>query len=182
MRSHTTACGQDSFGYVHSPQVFGRSFLAYQNHFFASVFPFFGFVGEEYDTPAGSTRRSRQTFGNNVSFFQSFFIEYRMEQLVQFSRFLTQQSCFFIDHTLFQHIDSHFHHSGSGTFSVTGLQHPQLTVLDGEFHILHIVEVVFQFFLYSVQIGISLRHSFFQRRIFRSTFFFGNTLQFSPTA
>ena len=47
------------------------------------------------------------------------------EQLVQFSRFLTQQSCFFIDHTLFQHIDSHFHHSGSGTFSVTGLQHPQ---------------------------------------------------------
>jgi hypothetical protein len=46
----------------------------------------------------------------------------------------------------------------------TGLQHPQLAVLDGEFQVLHVAVMVFEPVEDGDQLGKGIRHQLFQRR------------------
>ena len=80
-----------------------------------------------------------------------------------------------------QQVDCVFNHCSTGTFSVTGLQEPQFSFLHGEFHILHIMIMVFQLCLQFVQLPIDFRHGFFHWRIFGDAVFFWNTSTFRPT-
>ena len=143
--------------------------------------PLSSIVGIENNTSRSRSRRCSQSFGNQFSFFQSFFVEYRVKQFIQTDRINTENRCFFIDHSLTKHINSNFHHCSTGTFTITGLQEPQFTFLYGKFHILHVFIVIFEFCLDSVQFFINRRHCFFHRRIFCNTFSFGNIGQYCPT-
>jgi len=65
---------------MHTADVFRRSFVTDKNNFFAFGSPGFGIFSIKDGTADGSSRRSRQTSGNN--FFLGFRIKHRVQQLV----------------------------------------------------------------------------------------------------
>ena len=67
-----------------------------------------------------------------------------MQQGIQLLGLHAQDSLLLGDHALVHQITCDLQSSLSGTLAVTGLQHVQVAVLDGELHILHIAEVVLQ--------------------------------------
>ena len=144
--------------------------------------PLLSVICVENNLTAGSTRRCRQTLGNNFGFLQRILVKYRVQQLVQLLRLATQDSLFLTNHTFANKIHCDLHHGSTGTFAVTGLQEPELALLYGELHILHVAVVILQFLLNSVQFCVELRHSLFHRRILACTLLLAYTLQLSPTA
>ena len=82
-----------------------------------------------------------------------------MQQLVELLRLAAHDGGLLVDHTLVEQVDSDLHHSGTCTLTVTCLEEPELALLNGELHILHIVIVVLQLVLDTIQLGIDLRHS-----------------------
>ena len=144
VRSHTAADSQDTLRCLHAGDVFRRGFQTNQNNLFALCVPSFCIVSSEYDLTAGSTRGSTQTLAHRSSSLQSLGIELRVQQGVQVSR-IDHQNCFFFCLMAFIYeVASDLQSSLCGSLTVTALQHVQLLVLDSEFHILHVVIVVFQ--------------------------------------
>ncbi|MPN52521.1 hypothetical protein SDC9_200183 [bioreactor metagenome] len=85
-----------------------------------------------------------------------------MEQFIQLLCIAPFQGGFFINISLMEHIDSNLHHCRTGTFSTTGLQQPELTVLNGELKVLHILEIILQFLLHFNQFFCTLGQSLFE--------------------
>ncbi len=181
VRSHTSTGSQDTFGDSHTRQVLRRGLDTNHHHTFAGSMPFGSVISEEYNLTSCSTRRSRKTTSQDFCFFQSILVKYRVEQFIQLIRFNAHQGCLFVNHTLTKQIHSNLHHGSTRTFTVTCLEEPKLTFLNGELHVLHIFIVIFQFCLKRIQFVIDFRHSFFHRRIFCCTFFFAYSGQLSPT-
>ena len=93
-------------------------------HFLSGSMPFGGIISEEDNLTGCSARRSRKTASQYFRLFQSRFIEYRVKKFIQFVRFYTHQSSLFINHALTEQVHCDFHHSRTGTFTVTSLQEP----------------------------------------------------------
>ena len=144
VRSHTTADSQDTLRCLHAGDVFRRGFQTNQNNLFALCVPGFCIVSSEYDLTAGSTRGSTQTLAHRSSSLQSLGIELRVQQGVQVSRVDHQNSFFFCLVAFIYQVASDLQSSLCGSLTVPALQHEELLVFNGEFHILHVVIVVFQ--------------------------------------
>ena len=141
---HTAAHGEDALSHGHTAEVFGRCFDTNEYHFAFLFGPCFGFVGGEYDLAGGSTGGCGKTFSNDFGAFEGVFVEYGVEEFVEFLGLHTKQSGFFVDFAVAQQVHGDFHHSGAGAFTVASLEHPKFAVLDGEFHVLHIAVVLFE--------------------------------------
>ena len=68
-----------------------------------------------------------------------------------------------------QQIHSNLHHCSTCALTITCLQEPQLALLYGELHILHIAIVLLQFVLQSIQFLVELGHCLLHRRILGCT-------------
>ena len=134
----------------------------------------------EYNLTAGSTRRCRETLSDNLSLRESQLIEYWVQKLIELLRLTAEDSSLLINHTLVEEVHGNLHHSGTCTLTVTCLEEPELAFLYSELHVLHIVIVVLQFILESVELLVKLRHSLFHRRILGSTLLFRDTGTLSP--
>ena len=144
VRSHTATNSQDTLRCLHTGDIFRRGLQTNQDNLFALSVPSLCVVSSEYDLTAGSTRRCAQTLAHRSSSLQSLCIELRVQQSVQVSR-IDHQNCFFFGLVSFVYqVASDLQSCLSGSLTVTALQHIQLLVLNSEFHILHIVIVVFQ--------------------------------------
>ena len=144
VRSHTATNSQDTLRSLHTGDVFRRSFQTNQNNLFALSVPSFCIISSKYNLTASSTRRSTQTLADRCSSLQSLCIELRVEQGVEVSR-IDHQNSFFFGLVLFIYeVASDLESSLSGSLTIPALQHVQLLVFYCEFHILHIVIVVFQ--------------------------------------
>ena len=62
----------------------------------------------------------------------------RMQQLIQIVRGNTGQGSLFINQAFLNHLNGDTDSRLPRTFAVTGLEHIEFTVLDREFHVLHI--------------------------------------------
>ena len=142
--------------------------------------PLLSIVCMEYNLTASSTWRSRETLSDDLSLRESQLIEYRMQKFIEFLWLTAQDSSLLINHTLVEEVHGNLHHGGTCTLTVTGLEEPEFAFLYGELHILHIVIVVLQLILESVEFLIELRHSLFHRRILGSTLLFRDTCTLSP--
>ena len=127
--------------------------------------PFFSIVGKEYNLSAGSTRRCRQSAGKHASLLLSLLVEHRVEQLVELVGLATQQCCLLVNLALAQQVHGNLHHGRTGALAVSGLQEPQLAFLHGELHVLHVMVMLLQFVLKSVELCKNLGHGLFHRRI-----------------
>ena len=181
MAGHAAAHCEDALGHGHAAEVFGRSLDADEHHFALFLGPCLGIVGEEHDLAGGSARRCGKAFGNYCGAFEGSLVKNRVEKFVEFCRFHAQEGGLFVDSACAEEVHGYFHHSGTGAFAVTGLEHPELAVLNGEFHVLHIFVVVFELVGNSDKLGGAHRHRFLKRGIFRGTFIFRDALQGSPT-
>ena len=76
-----------------------------------------------------------------------------MEKLVEFLGLHTEEGGLLIDFACAEQLHGDSYHSSAGALSVTGLEHPELAVLDGELHVLHILEVSLKFVGDSDQLG-----------------------------
>ena len=67
-----------------------------------------------------------------------------MQQAVQLLGLYAQHGLFLGDHALVYQVNGDLQSGSSGALAVTGLQHIQLAVLDGELHILHVAVMLLQ--------------------------------------
>ena len=127
--------------------------------------PSLGIVGVEHNLTAGSTWAGGQPLSDDLGLSQGLLVEDGVQQLIELLGLATHDGGLLVDHALVQQVDGNLHHSSTCALTVTSLQEPELALLDGELHILHIVIVVFQLVLNTVQLGIDLRHGLLHRRI-----------------
>ena len=67
-----------------------------------------------------------------------------MEEFVEFLGFHTAEGCLFVDVACTEKVHGNLYHGSAGALAVAGLEHPELAVLDGELHVLHVAVIVFE--------------------------------------
>ena len=144
VRGHTAANCQDTLSSLHTLDVLGRGLKTNENYLFAcAALSLSVLSGEDYLT-ASSTGRSTQALAHGGSGLESLSVELRMEKCIEVSGVDHQNGLFLCSHTLVNEVASDLKSSLSCTLAVTGLEHIELAVLNGELHILHISVVVFK--------------------------------------
>ncbi len=146
----------------------------------AFVVPCLSVVGVEHDLSTTSTRACGKTLSDNLSGCEGLLVEYGVKEFVKFLRFATKDSGLFVDFAFVEEVNSDFHHCGTRTFAVTGLEEPKFAFLNGKFHILHVAVVVFEFLLDGVELSVNFRHCFFHRRILGHAVGFADAGAFCP--
>ena len=84
-----------------------------------------------------------------------------MEQFVKFIGLATLESCLLVNLTFCEQVHSNLYHGCTCTLAVTCLEEPELAFLNGKLHILHVVVVLLELVLQSVELCIDFRHSLF---------------------
>ena len=182
MACHTATHGKDALCNGHTAKVFGRGLDTHENDFLFLLCPCFRIVGKEYDLAGSGAWRCGKTLGHYERTLKGGLVEHRVEKLVEFLGLHTQKGGLFVDFTCAEKIHGDFHHSGTCTLAVTGLEHPEFAILDGELHVLHILVVVLKLMGDADKLCGTYGHSFLKRGIFCSTILFRDTLEGSPTA
>ena len=134
--------GEDAFGCDHACQVVGVGLPTDEHALAAFGCCSNGCIGGEYRLAHGSAGGCVQTAGQNV--IGSILVELGMEQLVELFGADALDGFLLGDQALFDHLDGDADGSGCGALAHAGLQHVQLALLDGEFDVAHVAEVVFQ--------------------------------------
>ncbi len=88
-----------------------------------------------------------------------------MQQLVERRRLDAADGFFLRDQPFLDHINGDLHGGAGGAFAGTGLEHPELAALDGEFQVLHVAIVVFQPPADRQEFAESFRHQLFHGRL-----------------
>ena len=143
---HTAANGQDTLGDLHADDVLGAGLETDQDDLLPGIVLdlLLGVLSREDDAAAGRSRRSGQALTNCLGSLQGSGIELRVQQGVELLGLNAQDSGLFIDNALVHQVAGDLQSSLGGTFAVTGLQHEELAILDGELHVLHIFVVVLE--------------------------------------
>ena len=130
----------------HALDVLRRGLQTDQNDLFAALAPHsVASSAVKYNFAAGSARRSGQARARSA--FAAFSASASNCGCSRASSCLgstLQNSLFFGDHAFVHQINGDFQSGGSGALAVSGLEHVELAVLNGEFHILHVAVVVFE--------------------------------------
>ncbi len=182
MAGHTAAHCKDALCHGHTTEVFRRCFDTDKDNFLFLFSPCLCIIGKENNLAAGCARRCGETLGNDEGALEGGFVEYRVEQLVEFLRLHAKESGLFVDFACTEQIHGDFHHGSAGALAVTCLEHPEFAVLDGELHVLHVLIVVFELVGDCNKLGCTCGHRFLERGIFCGAVFFGDALEGCPAA
>ncbi len=88
-----------------------------------------------------------------------------MQQLIQRHRIKTQQRVITADQTFFSHLHRHAQGGSGCPLSAARLQHIQLSLLDGEFKVLHVSIMRLKLGAHCIQLGKYRWHGLFHRHI-----------------
>ncbi len=156
MGGHATAGGEDPLGGVHPVDVLGRGLDPHQDHPFARLRPNLRFVGGEHHLPDRRPRGGGQPLGQHGALHRR--VEGGMEQLVQGLGGDPADRLLPADQPLLHHVAGDLHRRAGGALAATGLQHPELPVLDGELDVLHVPVVLLEALVDAHQRPVGLRH------------------------
>ena len=119
---HAAARGENALGHFHAVNIVGHGLFAHQDD--GSLGGLLdGIVGVEHDGSHRSSRRGRQTLGQQRKLLLRFRIEHRMQQLVELLRIDAQHRFLLVDQTFFHHLDGDAHRRRTRALAVAGLQH-----------------------------------------------------------
>ena len=156
----TAAHRQDALCILHALDVLGRGLETHQNDLFTGLAALGSLFGGEHDLTGSSTGGSGNTLADRHSLLQGSRVELRVQQHVEGLGVDLHQRLFLGDHTFVNEIAGDLDSSGSGTLAVTGLQHIELFVLDGELHVLHVAIVIFERLTNAEELLVNLRQHF----------------------
>ena len=86
-----------------------------------------------------------------------------MKDFIELGRRDSHYGRFLVYHPFFDHVHCHIQGCKTSPLSDTALEHPEFAVLDGEFDVLHVLEVVFKMHADSIELLIYFRHGFLER-------------------
>ena len=157
---HTAAHGQDALRNHHALDILGGGLQTDQDDLLhlAALYGVLGILSGEYHLAAGSAGGSRQALADDLGLLQRLSVKLGMQQAVQLLGLYAQHCLFLGDHALIHQVNGDLQGGGSGALAVTGLQHIQLAVLNGELHILHIAVMLLQTGGNVHKLLINLRH------------------------
>ena len=95
-----------------------------------------------------------------VSLLNRLGVKNRCQQLIQLVSWDSLHSGLPIDQFFTHHVASNVNRSNTCAFTITGLEHVNLTFFNGEFEVLHVREVRFKRMTNRIQFSICLRHDF----------------------
>ncbi len=144
VRGHTATNGEDTLSCLHTGDVLGRGLKTNENDFLALCCPFNCVVSGEYNLTASGSGRSAKTLAHGGSSLKCLCIELGVKKSVKVSG-VDHKNCFLLgSHTLVNEVACDLKSSLCGSLTVSGLEHEELTVLNGELHVLHISVMVFK--------------------------------------
>ena len=158
MRGYTTSRGENSFGGDHTAQVLRRRFDPGQHDFLSFIRTRDCLLCAENHVAGRSTRSRRQAAPDFLSLADGLPIENRSEQMREriggnpFHRVLLRDQFFL------HHVHGNTDGCVSCSFAVSRLQNVKAIVLDGEFEVLHVLEMLFEGRPYSHQCFVRGRH------------------------
>ena len=157
---HAAADGQDALRNLHADDIFGAGFQTNQNDLLPSFVLdlLFSIFSAEDNATAGRSRRSGQALADCFSSLQGSSVKLRVQQGIQLLGLNAQYSGALIDNALINEVAGDLQSSLCGALAVTGLQHKELAIFDGELHVLHILVVVFQAGCDLNELIVNLRH------------------------
>ena len=138
MAGHTAADSQDTLRGLHAGDVLGRGLKTDKDDLLASCLPSLGVVGGEDYLTASCAGGSAETLADRSSGLECLCVELGMEKGVEVSGLDHKNGLFLGSHSLVNEVAGNLESSLSGSLAVTGLEHEELAVLDGELHVLHI--------------------------------------------
>ena len=159
---HAAANGQDALCVVHALDIFRGGFQTDQNNLLALLAFLGGFLSGEDNLAAGSARGSSQTGADLFCVLERLCVKLWVQQRVKLFWIDHADGLFLGDHALVHQVAGDLDGSGSGSLAVSGLQHVELAVFDGELHILHVSVVFLQAVSNVVELLINLWHNGFQ--------------------
>ena len=132
---------------------------------------------------AGSgTGAGGQTLGHDLSALDSGLVKHGVQQLIELAGLHALDDGLLVDSALTQQVHGDLHHSSAGALTVTGLEQPELAILDGELHVLHVAVVVLELLLDVNELLGALGHRLLKRGILGGALFLADALQLGPTA
>ena len=161
MRGHTAANGKDTLRSLHTGYIFGRGLKTDKDNLFASCFPRFRIFCGENDLAASGSRRSAETLSNRGCLFDGSRVELRVKERVKITRVDHENGFLLGSHTLVNEVARDLKSRLSGSLTVSGLEHEEFAVLNGEFHVLHISVMLFENVAYFDEFLVCLRELLF---------------------
>ena len=177
---HAAASGEDALCRDHAGDVFRRCFGTAENNFLAELGPCFSIFSGEDDLAGCHAGRGREAGSNCLGVLFSHSVEYRVEELIKLLGLHTKHGCLFVNKTFFHEVGGDTHGSGSGALAVTGLEHVEFAIFDGELHVLHILVMVLKLYADGVKLLEHFGHGFFEGGILRHALFFRNARTLCP--
>ena len=137
-----TVAGQDALGGNHALQVVGVGLPTDQDNLMALVRARDGVIAREHDLAHGGAGAGVEATSQSLVLLGG--IELRVQELVELRGVDTAHGLLAGDEALLDHLDGNAQGGGGGTLAHTGLEHPELALLDGELDIAHIAVVVLE--------------------------------------
>ena len=168
----TAESRQDSLGDLHAAQVFGRRFATDEDqlHVVVGVPLLLGIGGMEDDLARRRPRTGVDPLREQTIIFLSLLfrsgIEDRLQQLIQVVRWnppLLFDGGLRIDQSFVHQVDGDPHGGETGPLGVAGLQHPDVSFLDGELDVLHVFIVLLQRLADVVELLVPFGHVVLER-------------------
>ena len=141
---HAAADGQNALCVMHALDILRRGLETDQNDLLAALGPLGSGLSRENDLAAGSAGRGGEARADDLGLLECSRIKRRMQQRVEALRVDHGDGFLLGDHALIDQIAGDLHRGGSGTLAVTGLEHVELLIFNGELHVLHIAVVVLE--------------------------------------
>ena len=143
---HAAADGQDALRNLHADDILGAGLKTNQDDFLplGVLDLLLSILSAEDNTAAGRSRRSSQALADSLGSLQGSGVKLGMQQGIELLGLNAQDSLTLGDDALVDQVAGDLQSSLGGTLAVTGLQHEELAILDGELHILHVAVVSFE--------------------------------------
>ncbi len=151
---HAATGGQDRARGNDAVVVLGRRLRAHEDHIVALFLEGLGFVGIEHDLTGRRSRRGGQSLGEHRD--TRFGIDHGMKQLIEILGWDALHGLVFGDQPFRDHLHGGAHGGHASALRSPRLQHVELAMLEREFDVLHILEVLLEFGRQAVELTINL--------------------------
>ena len=161
VRGHAAAHGQDALRIVHAFDVFGRGLETDEDDLFALLALLDRIFRGEHNLTRGSARGCGQRARDGLRLFEGGGVELRVQQRVERLRVDLHERFLLGDHAFVDEVARDLDRRGSRTLAVTGLEHVEVLVLDGELHILHVAVMRFEGMADALELLVHFGHDLF---------------------